>query len=428
MRWRSGLTVNGYRLSGFSYQLTVNSYQSGIWLLPFIALFVMFSHMRVGLAQDTPTATAVISAPLGIVSGKITNATAASSVPAGLTVSLFARDPNGATVQKLDVITQADGSYRFDNVPMVMEYEYVTAVVYRDQVFSSLFIKGDPATATLDLPIQIYELTEDPSVLTISGTEAQVRVVGDTLEVRQVVRFSNNSDRLFTTTSTTGDGRFASVLVTLPPGAQVVSFDNSARYIVSEQDFTVLDTTPVLPGNEHLVVVVYVLPYDGSPALIEQVVNYPFDGEVRLLVSGDVLQVKSEQLQPLGDETVGDKPYHAFRGTLQLQPGGVIGYELSGGGAAAQSSGNATSSNGILVVLTALIGLALVGLGAALFLRGRQHQTVNPDQLINALVQQIEGLDRQHAAGTLAHDLWHRQRATLQARLDELLGGVERGL
>jgi hypothetical protein len=413
MRGRSGLTVNGYRLSGFSYQLTVNSYQSGIWLLPFIALFVMFSHMRVGLAQD---------APLGAVSGKITNATAASSVPPALTISLFVRDQTGATVQKLDSVTQADGSYRFEAVPMVAEYEYVTAVVYRDQVFSSSFIKGDPTTAALDLPIQIYELTEDLSVLTISGTVAQVSVVGETLEVRQVVRFRNSSDRLFTTTSATGDGRFASVLVTLPPGAQVVNFDNPARYIVSQQDFTVLDTTPVLPGNDHLVVVVYVLPYDGSPALIEQAMNYPFDGEARLLVSGDGLQVKSEQLPSLGNETVGEKAYRAFGGTLQLQPGEIIGYELSGG-AAAQSSDNATSSNSLLVVLTALIGLVLVGLGVALYMRGRQRQTINPDQLIDALVQQIEGLDRQHAAGTVAHDLWQRQRATLQARLDELLGG-----
>lgn len=407
------LPVVGCQLSGWRY-----------WCLAIIVVLFSLNFHQLQ-AQDTPTATAAINAPPGVVSGTVTNGTAASGTPIGLTISLFVRDQNGTTIQKLDSVTQADGSYRFEQVPMVAEYDYVTAVVYRDQVFSSPFVKGDPGMAALDLPIQIYELTEDPSVLTISGTVSQVSVVGETLEVRQVVRFRNNSDRLFTTTTPTEDGRFPSVLVTLPPGAQVVSFDNPARYIVSQQDFTVLDTTPVLPGNDHLVVLVYVLPYDGSPSLIEQTMNYPFDGQARLLVSGDAIQVKSEQLPALGEEKVGEKLYRAFGGTVQLQPGDVIRYELSGGGAATQNS-TVTSGSGLLIVLTALIGLALVGLGTALFLRGRQRQTSNPDQLVDALVQQIEGLDRQHAAGKLAHDLWHRQRATLQARLDELLGGEER--
>jgi len=46
----------------------------------------------------------------------------------------------------------------------------------------------------------------------------------------------------------------------------------------------------------------------------------------------------------------------------------------------------------------------------------------NPQALIDALVKQIAELDDDHKAGRLNHDVWHRQRAQLKARLAELLG------
>ncbi|MEZ4670203.1 MAG: carboxypeptidase-like regulatory domain-containing protein [Anaerolineae bacterium] len=403
-------------------QLQINHHLSLVAILSTL-LFLAIANLSAVQAQDTTAAPAGVNLPVGVVSGMLINGTAASTVPVGLTVSLFVRDTSGAVVQKTDTVVQADGSYRFEGVPIAAEYEYVSAVQYRDQVFSSPFLNGDTTTLALNLPIQIFELTEDPSVLKISGTSIQVSVVGQTLELQQVFRFSNSSDRLYTTTTATEDGRYPSVLVTLPPGAQVVSFDNPARYIVSQRDFTVLDTAPVPPGDEHLILLVYVLPYDGSPSLIEQTINYPFDGRAKLLISNDGLQVKSDQLQALGDEKVGDQEYHAFGGTFQIRAGDVLRYELSGGAAPAQSTSASTPSNSILLILTGLIGLATIGLAAALFLRRRQNPAVNADKLINALVQQMEGLDRQHASGQLAHDLWHRQRAALQARLNELMGG-----
>jgi hypothetical protein len=307
---------------------------------------------------------------------------------------------------------------------MIEGASYVTAVVYRDHLFTSDFIEGDPATTTLDMTITVYELTEDPGVLSISGVVAQVSAVGDKLEVRQVFRFSNSSDRLFTTTIAVGETQFASVLVSLPPGSQIVSFDDPNRYVPSQQDFSFLDTAPVFPGDDHLVVVVYILPYDGSPALIEQPVNYPLNGQVRLLVAPQTLGVSSDQLPSVGLETVGQQTYAGYGTTLQLAPGDVIRYEVSGASMpASDGSGtpDAGAGNNVLPLLLGIIGAGAILAGVILFLRNRQAAP-DKEQLIDALVRQIAELDDAHSAGELNHDVWHRQRAALKARLAQLIG------
>lgn len=379
-------------------------------------------------AQETPDAAPdlLASAPRGTVIGRVTNGTAASPAPASISVTLLINHEN-VTQAHLETVTDADGSFQFSDVPIVNGYEYVTAALYRDRIFNSPFVIGDGATTTLTLPINIYELTEDPSVLSISSSTAQVTAQGSTLEVRQVLRFNNTSDRLYTSSTDLGGGRFGSVLVALPPGAQVVSLDNQTRYIVSTRDFTVLDTAPILPGDEHVIILAYIIPYDGTAALIEQPLNYPFTGQAQLLVSPTTLKLQSDQLAPTGEQTIADKVYSGYAGTLQLKAGDVIRYELSGA-AAPGASGIAlqtTAENGssvVVFVLTALIGLGLLATVIALVLRRRHNAAPRPEQLMDALSQQIALLDRKHAAGELPHDLWHQQRRPLQARLDELQG------
>jgi len=185
----------------------------------------------------------------------------------------------------------------------------------------------------------------------------------------------------------------------------------------------------VLPGDVHVVIIAYIIPYDGTAALIEQPMNYPFDGQVRLLVSQDALQIKSEQLPDVGSQAIAESVYKRYQGTLKLKAGDVIRYEVSGSaGATNFSAGTAkkvatgSNSNIVLYILIALIGIGLAATVLAIILQQRQNRPARPDQLINALMQQIALLDQKHAAGELPHDLWHQQRKPLQARLEELQG------
>jgi mono/diheme cytochrome c family protein len=364
---------------------------------------------------------AIISTMRGVASGRITNGTAASSVPPNLKVTLLVR--NNGSVQQIEATAGADGGFTIKDVPLVDGGDYVAAVVYRDHVFTSDFVKGDTKNPTLNLPVQIYEFTEDASVISITGVVAQVSVTGENLEVREVVRFKNNSDRVFTTTQDLGNSRFASVIVPLPPGAQVISFDDPQRYIVAQDKFSIIDTAPVMPGEDHLAVVVYILPYDGKGAVIEQAVNYALEGQVRLLLYPETLLATSQQLPQRGPETLGAKTYQSYGATLKLKAGDAIHYELKGSaGAAASDVSTATpaSGNNLLIALLLIIGGASVLIGLVLFTRARGSRS--KQQLIDALVRQIAEIDDQHSAGQLNHDLWHRQRAQLKTRLAELLG------
>lgn len=394
----------------------------------FAALIALTASVSLAAAQEPvstpdPSFTALQDAPKGSIQGKVTNGTAASTIPAGLEITLIISDENGQTVQRSTTTLDASGQFTFPIVPIVDAYRYVAVTAYRDRVFSSAFAVGTTAVDEYNLPITIYEPTEDPAVLTIIGTVAQIKAVGSTLEVRQVFRIRNSSDRIYTTSQDLGSLRFVSLVISLPPGAQVISFDNAARYVVSQENFAVVDTVPVLPGDDNLVIVVYILPYTGQPALIEQPLNYAFDGQARVLISPDTMTVTGDQFPALGEETLGTQKYRAYGSNISLQPGDVLRYEVSGQAAPEPSAASsALNASDILLTVIALLGIGLILAAIVLYLRGRRTAPLTPEQEIERLVRQLHALDQQHAAGQLPHDLWHRQRAPLQARLDQILG------
>lgn len=396
----------------------------GVRTLSLLCGLILLSTVSIVTAQNTPDP--LSEASRGSVTGRITNGTAASSVPGGLAVKLVITGQDGAR-QTFDTVVGDDGSFNFSDVPIAAEYEYGVGVTYRERVFSSEFVQGDPAKANLELPITIYELTEDTSVLTQVETVAQVTTIGDKMEVRQLWRFKNDSDRAYTTSRAMGDGRFASVVIGLPPGAQVLSFDTPNRYIISAIDWTVADTTVVLPGDSHQNVLVYLLPYDGSPALIEQPFYYTVDGQARFLFWPDTLAVKSDQLLPGTPETLGERQYTVFSNTVQLRAGQAIRYELNGAPAASPSAAQSSAGDGTgLLVGAGIVLLGLLIAGGILFTRSRPTAP-SAGALIDQLNRQLENLDQQHSRGQLAHDLWHRQRAPILARLKELRGEEEAG-
>src|SRR5690606_29466629 len=118
----------------------------------------------------------------------------------------------------------------------------------------------------------------------------------DQLQVAQIASFSNSSDRVYIV----GGEQRESVRVPLPVGAQIINTaDDTNRYRVSDNGTALIDTQPVFPGDQHLVHVIYALPYDGSKHF-DLLIQHALNGPVRLLVSPDTLQVTSEQLMSLG--------------------------------------------------------------------------------------------------------------------------------
>lgn len=369
------------------------------------------------LVESAPPTPAPDTGQLLTITGRITNGTAGGSVPPNARVTLVIQTPQQA--QQRETTASADGVFQFTDVPRLPNADYMAAIAYRDRAFSSPPAKADGAPA-LDLPLTIYELTEDPTVLAITGVTARITAIGRQMEVQQTFIVHNTSDRAYTTSQAAGDNRFLGVVVSLPPGAQPLGFDSPARYVVDEARFAVADTLPVLPGRDHALTLSYLLPYDAAGAVIEQPLHYRFDGQLRLLTWPDSLRLSSQQVTAAGADQVDGRGYRVFAGALSLPEGEALRYELAGAGAPAAAllqageTGDAGGSALLLVVIAA--GLAGAAGLALLRLRpGRQAR-------IDALARQIQTLDAQHRAGQINHDLWHRRRGALQAQLTALLG------
>lgn len=371
----------------------------------------------------TPAVAVTLAAETtGMVTGRITNGTAGASLPGEMVVTLFVVDPQFNT-QRFETTSDAEGNFTFSDVPVADTYSYATTVTYRERPFASEVMTG--GATSVELPITIYELTEDPAVITITGLVHQVSALGDGLQVVQVMIFRNESDRMFTSGRTVGENRYASVIITLPPGAAILGFgEGQERYVVSDDQSTVIDTVPIVPGRDHIVQIIYLLPYNGS-AIIEQPLNYALNGPVRLLLRPDTVTASSEQLPSIGPQEVGGVLYRGYGADLTLNPGDTIRYELSGAGApgAAQLEPQVVSSNNLIVIAAlALVGLAVV-IGALYRVSRRLNPASEVDKqaLIDALVRQIAELDEAEERGEINHDLYHHQRKQLKARLAELM-------
>ncbi len=378
---------------------------------------------------ETPEVSAETS---GTVRGQVVNGTAGAPVPPDLPITLFFYD---ADLRESTRTTTADasGTFVFENVPMSAAFQYAAIATHNERSFFNPPVAGS-ADGTLNLNITIYELTEDPAALSITGMVAQVTAIGDSLEVTQLFTLRNNSDRAFSTAQVTADGRPISLTIPLPPGAVVVGFpEGGARFAASADGTAIQDTAPVLPGAEHIVAVVYLIPYDGS-AIIEQPVNYAVSGPVRILVRPEGVTLTGDRLPATGAETVGQSQWNGYGGVLTLAAGDVLRYELSGAAQDAGSRDNSvvTSNNLLPLIVIVIIGEILLVAGLYLWWRRRRstratasastaHPAAADPLLMDGLVRQIAELDGQHERGEIAEDAYQRQRAILKARLTELM-------
>lgn len=367
------------------------------------------------------------------VSGQLVNGTAGGELPESLVVTLYRLDETaeGIRDESFETTANADGSFTFEDVPFNPTSSYILSAIYRERLFTGDVVSGAALLGSQPLTLTLYEPTEDPSVITITSVTTSIDAVGDGLQVLQEFVFENSSDRVYTNSLEVGDRAYASVVVGLPPGAAGLAFAGAPnRFVVSDEQGVVVDTVPVWPGRLHGIQISYFIPYEGG-AVIEQPVYYRLEGPVRLLVWPQTMGFTSDQLAPVGEQSLQGQPYAAYEGALTLNSGDVISYELSGethNTAAPQVT--PVSSNTPLLLIGGLL-LEIVVIVAVLYwyFRRRSHaQAAPPDDatLVDGLIRQIAELDDAHDAGDIEEADYERQRAQLKARLSELMNRDKR--
>ncbi|MCS6837076.1 MAG: cytochrome c [Anaerolineae bacterium] len=355
--------------------------------------------------------------------GQVSNGTAGGLVPPGLRVFLrYGNQTDG--LQSLETTIDAAGRFRFDGVPYNAAYGYVALARHNDRNFASAVVTRETIRETVDLPITLYELTEDPFSLKLRALDMQIEPFQQTftneltngLLITQTMVVNNNSDRVFSLGRAISQSVYPSLLVQLPPGAIILS--QSPTLIVAQEQYAVIDTTPILPGD-HRLQVVYFLPYDDG-ALIDLPLNMTFEGTATLVTSPKTLQVGPPFALVQADAPM----VNVYQAEVELSGGEALRFELSG--RAVQRP--VTPRGGVVTVdsLLPILALGLAAIAVALFGLAWWSRRRAPDREIDVLTRQIAHLDALHDEGRINHDAYQRQRAALKARLAVLLARQER--
>ncbi len=372
--------------------------------------------------QPATTADANTVSTTGIVGGKVINLTSGGIVPTDMSLSLYVvsgQNPQ-APQQVIDTKIKADGTYQFENVPIGTDQHYVVMASYKDTVFTSDMVAGDPTHPQVDLPINIYEVADNAANIKISEmvTMMKVNTTSNELQVVQIVSFTNDSDHAYLKTV---DGSPQSTGIKLPKGAAFQDF-SSGKYKLSADGTEVYDTEPVMPGNPHIMHLGYSLPYTGQMS-IEQPIDYTLNGKVQVMVANKGLSISGDQFASLGASQLGSQTYQSFGGEFTRSAGDSLRYDLTGSITAATTTTTVTNSNIISPLAYILIAIGLVAIGTALgfFMRERTDQRSNPQSQTNDLMKQIADLDVRHNEGKVNEAQYLKQRTALKAQLVALM-------
>jgi len=326
----------------------------------------------------------------GSVTGKIFNGSAGASLPADLEVLILGYDGEQEVVRIATAI-ESDGSFIFENLEYVPGRLFFSTVVHQGLTYRSEVAHAASDGSAVELPITIFETTNDPSVMRVERLHIIIDFPAeDVLRVLELWVLANDSDRVLTTP----------LQIALPEGATNLSFENGTqggRYEITAEGF--VDLEPIPPGSslDHLVFG-FDLPIDRS-ADFDQQMLHPVDAAT-VLVPADGPKVSG--LLDRGVQQIGGLRMQSFT-TGALSPEEPLSFQISA---------PSTSSSPPIASIVGVGALVIAALVAARFWRGawRSPQTTADVDWVQA----IASLDDDYEAGALSEDEWKRQRGRLK--------------
>ena len=376
-----------------------------------------------GNEDAVPDATDLVTPSLSLVTiqGKVTM-NSGSTLPADLIASLLVYDTEaGQEVQTLTTAVQPGGMYRFAKVPASSSTAYLASVEYSGVTYQSDPALYDETKSGYDLPIVLYESSDDPSTLTLS----QIHVM--------FVPSSQNVVRVTELYIVTNPGSQALIIAgdgTRIPFFQVSEEASDIRYQPASGSSPFLPAIggfALLPGAEkqYGILVTYTLPYDRSLKFTQ-----PFSSPVSSLTIfiPHGMKISSKQLTDAGTQDIQGETYLIYQGE-SLASGSSLSLTLSG------TPGTSTAipitrQTGLLIGI-GVVGLLLIGLGVYLYLRDRSRlkeedieEGVEGDAFgedRDSIMDAILVLDDQHRAGEIPQEAYEKRRAELKGRLEKLI-------
>lgn len=354
-----------------------------------------------------PNATAVVTeTTTGVtVEGVVTNASG-GEVPNGLRVQLHIFDQ----FQMVDTLstTVSNGAYTFSNVPLLLNQVALVTTEYGSMRYGSDIATYTGAESSLTLPLEIYDTTNDPSVLSISRWHVVFNVpTNGQVQVTELLIFNNASNRVYVSASDTDPA----VTVALPAGAVNLQFQDANA--TDQIQFTADGfgfTGALRPGAEALSLFFsFDMPLSGAQEF-SQSLPYAVEALNVLLPQGSLSLTAPDLAGPQTQAMEGGDTFLIYTGA-QWPADKPVAFTLS------------TSAGGAANTLTENwrwwvggLGGALLALGAYWWFRQR-GATAAPNLAARRaeLIDELAELDEGFAKGEYDEREYQRQRAALKA-------------
>ncbi len=211
--------------------------------------------------------------PVGSIVGAVTNGTTGEALSEAI-VSLRAFTPDFQETLALTTTADIDGTFRFDVADVPPDWIYIASAPFSDLNFSSSADQLDRDSATLDLPITVFDKTSDPAGIHIAQLHIVLEFAEEFVQVSQLYIVNNNADAVFA--GITGDPAQGVFEVALPEGAQNLQFlrtFGSMDSFIPATDFVQTargwaDPLPMRPGERASTMLVrYTLPYSSGMSI-----------------------------------------------------------------------------------------------------------------------------------------------------------------
>lgn len=361
----------------------------------------------------------------GVISGTVINKTTGKPlVDATVLLGIFDQT---SQLEQRTAKTDAAGFYKFDQLPTDSTLQYAVRADYLNVPYSSEFVSLGQAGDAADLPISVYETTDDASGIRADQVHYIMEFDGGRVLVAELIVLSLDGDRTYV-----GDGNHV-LQFPLPEGVQDLSFNDGQlgdRYLQGNSGF--VDRLPLPPGQaSRQILFRYALPYSGSSIDLVRSLPYPA-AAVNALIADVGQKVASQDLVDGGRRETQNGAYLMFSAAnvpankpVRLSMTGLPG--ASGSGVAmAGSAGMAAGglNRWVVVGLIALAAAAAAFLVALPIFRSRSGAVagagggaLSREQLVDMLA----GLDLAYEAGQIGESVYRDERMRLKAQLRDVM-------
>ncbi len=295
-----------------------------VWLIGILILAVwLLAVVPPAIDAQSPAATAV--------SGTLVNGTASGGAPSGVKVLLHQFGLDAGSVDTYETTTDADGAFRFDDVPAMPDGGSAAIVaLYGETRYSKTL---SPRELADQQTLTVYEFTRDVGV--VATTEQSIIIAGidaanRRLAAVQLFTLRNRSDTTLVPDLSAPPviGQFSFLRFSMP--AEATNLDVSTDLVGGEvipvgTGFAI--TAPAPPGR-HQVSFTFTVPYEDD-ALAWRDNTLQGAESLRLLIPDEFGDIGVGGLAAQGSLTLGEITYRVW-GTDNLAPGEGVDLRLTG--------------------------------------------------------------------------------------------------